>query len=266
MIDCKMLISLVVSEAIISYRKQTDVWLPEPESLESIIDRSRKHIDADEEYIIDWSKKILNQRNSEAKDLGRRIIGKFTQGGKNFDYQRQSSRLIIDDAEYDFVIKDAVAKNIYANCKTAFLSNGTKLGTVVTYSDGDSSAYPHLRASMLGYASINLFSMINRFPNTAVRDTIDSMYIDSKYINEVTKFTSGEEAGEETWGTWRIKNEIQRDYSKSADVEIKNSYLKNDNSEGFSMSNAPPISDPVCRYKTVYLNGCGGSGKTTRAI
>jgi hypothetical protein len=31
-------------------------------------------------------------------------------------------------------------------------------------------------------------------------------------------------------------------------------------------SNAPPVSDPVCRYKTVYLNGCGGSGKTTRAI
>ena len=78
----------------------------------------------------------------------------------------------------------------------------------------------------------------------------------------MVKYTSGEEA----WGTWRIKTEIQRDYSKSADVEIKNNYRKNDISEGFSLSNAPPISDPICRYKTVYLNGCGGSGKTTRAI
>ncbi len=196
MIDCKMLISLVVSEAIISYRKQTNVWLPEPESLDSIIDESRKHIDADEEYIIDWSKKIFNQRNSEAKNLGRRIIGKFTQGGKNFDYQRRSSRLIIDDAEYDFIIKDTITKNKYANRETAFLSNRTKLGTVVTYSDGNSSAYPHLRASMLGYASINLFSMINRFPNTADRVAIDSMYIDIKYINEVTKFTC---SNEELW-------------------------------------------------------------------
>lgn len=267
MIDCKMLISLVVSEAIISYRKQTNVWLPEPESLDSIIEESRKYIDASistDEYIIDWSKKVFNQRNSEAKDLGRRIIGKFTQGGKNSDYKRQSSRLIIDDAEYDFVIKDAVAKNKYINCKTAFLSNGTKLGTVITYSDGDSSPYTHLRASMLGYASINLLSMINRFPDTAVRVAIDSMYIDKKYINDVTEFTSISEANNESWGTWRIKNEIRRDYSKSADVEIKDGYLRGNNLS--ELSNAPPISDPVCRYKTVYLNGCGGSGKTTRVI
>ena len=55
-----------------------------------------------------------------------------------------------------------------------------------------------------------------------------------------------------------------RDYSESADVEIKNNYLHGDNLS--ERSNAPPISDPICRYKTVYLNGCGGSGKTTRAI
>ena len=41
MIDCKMLISLIVSEAIISYKKQTNVWLPEPESIDSIIEESR---------------------------------------------------------------------------------------------------------------------------------------------------------------------------------------------------------------------------------
>ena len=165
----------------------------------------------------------------------------------DYDYKRYSSRLIIDDAEYDFVIKDAVAKDRYANCKTALLSDGTKLGTIVTYSDGDSSPYSHLRASMLGYASINLFSMINRFPNNAVRVAIDSMYIDRKYIKEVTEFTN---ENSESWGTWRIKNEIRRDYSPSADVPMADNYLRSDNLSEWS--NAPPISDPICRYKTVY--------------
>ena len=72
-----------------------------------------KNIQADEKYIIEWSKRVFNQRNIEAKDLGRRIIGKFTQGGKKCDYKRYSSRLIIDNTEYDFVIADAVSKNIY---------------------------------------------------------------------------------------------------------------------------------------------------------
>jgi len=77
-------------------------------------------------------KDIQPTKQRSEKDLGRKIIGKFTQGGKNCDYKRYSSRLIIDDAEYDFVIKDAVSKNKYATCKTAFLSNGTKIGTIVT--------------------------------------------------------------------------------------------------------------------------------------
>ncbi|KAL3862178.1 hypothetical protein ACJMK2_008165 [Sinanodonta woodiana] len=102
--------------------------------------------------------------------------------------------------------------------------------------------------------------MINRFPNTAVRVAIDSMYIDRKNINEVAEFTYSNES----WGTWRIKNEIRRDYSKSADVPMADNYLRGDNLSEWS--NAPPVSDPICRYKTVYLNGCGGSGKTTRAI
>ena len=160
-----------------------------PERLDSIIDESRKHIDADEEYINEWSKRVFNQRNIEAKDLGRRIIGKFTQGGKKCDYKRYSSRLIMDNTEYDFVIADAVSKNIYVDRKDAFLSDGTKLGTVVTYSDGYRSPYTHLRSSMLGYACINLFSMINRFPDTAVRVAVDSFYINSKYSCAVAKFT-----------------------------------------------------------------------------
>ena len=78
--------------------------------------------------------------------------------------------------------------------KDAFLSDGTKLGTIVTYSDGYSSPYVHLRASLLGYTCINLFSMINRFPDISVRAAVDTFYIDQTYINEVAKFIVSEEA------------------------------------------------------------------------
>jgi hypothetical protein len=166
----------------------------------------------------------------------------------------------MDDTEYDFVIADAVSKNIYVDRKDAFLSDGTKFGTVVTYCDGHCSQYTHLRSSMLGYACINLFSMINRFPDFAVRVAVDSFYIDVKHSDAVAEFTNPDEI----WGSWRIKKEMLRDYSQSADVEISNDYLRGDNLS--ERSNAPPCSDPICRYKTVYLNGCGGSGKTTRAI
>ena len=104
----------------------------------------------------------------------------------------------MDNTEYDFVIADAVSKNIYVDRKDAFLSDGTKLGTIVTYNDGYSSPYTHLRSSMLGYACINLFSMINRFPDSAVRVAVDSFYINKKYINEVAQFTC---SNEERWGT-----------------------------------------------------------------
>ena len=63
-----MLISPIISEAIISYNAQTEVWLTQPERLDCIISENRKHIpNLDEEYIIDWSKRIFNEINKEAK-------------------------------------------------------------------------------------------------------------------------------------------------------------------------------------------------------
>ena len=46
---------------------------------------------------------------------------------------------------------------------------------------------------MLAYTSINLFSMINRYPEYAVRVATDSMYLHEKYINEIIPFTDPEE-------------------------------------------------------------------------
>jgi len=45
---------------------------------------------------------------------------------------------------------------------------------------------------------------------------------------------------------------------------VEDNYMRGDNLS--ERSNAPPCSDPIFRWKTVYFNGCGGSGKTTRAI
>ena len=195
----------------------------------------------------------------KAKDIGRKIIGKFTTGGR-FDNAKYSSRLITDNVEYDFIIKNLTTHNKFVTKKDAFLSNGTRLGTVVTYIDEETAQYTHLRSSMLAYTSINLFSMINKFPETAVRVATDSMYIHKKYIKEVERFTDPCE----NWGSWRVKKEMLHDYCISADTEIVDNYIED--SSNFTVGNAPPVSDPVTRYKTVYLNRCGGKGKTTRAI
>ena len=42
------------------------------------------------------------------------------------------SRLIIDPVEYNFVIAEALARKIYVDRRDAFLSNVTRLGTIVT--------------------------------------------------------------------------------------------------------------------------------------
>ena len=65
--------------------------------------------------------------------------------------------MIIDSVEYDFIIADVTSKGIYVNRKDAFLSDGTKFGTIVTYTDGANHQYVHLRWSMLTYASIITF-------------------------------------------------------------------------------------------------------------
>ena len=100
------------------------------------------------------SKDLYRCREKIAKDIGRKIIGKFTTGGR-FDNAKYSSRLIIDNAEYDFIIKNLTMTNRYVTRKDAFLSNRKRLGTIVTYIDGETAQYTHLRSSMLAYTTIN---------------------------------------------------------------------------------------------------------------
>ncbi|CAG8806356.1 4864_t:CDS:2, partial [Racocetra fulgida] len=69
--------SVTIGEAIISLTKQTKVWLP---------------------------------RN---RDISCAIIGKFTQGGK-IDEKRLTHRLVTDEGELDFLIKDCTDAGTFA--------------------------------------------------------------------------------------------------------------------------------------------------------
>ena len=112
--------SLKVREAIIAFEKQTNVWLPE-----------------------------------DRKGCG--IIGKFTQGAKA-NGRRLTRRLVIDQRELDFLVRDIRQSGTLVGTPTR-----CPLGHILTYYDGSQPQYAHLRASMLAYAHINLLSMLSKF-------------------------------------------------------------------------------------------------------
>ncbi len=198
MIDAGVLVSLKVNEAIISYSPQKQVWLPEPDRF-NIEDARKEFPDLAEDDIIKINNNIRKYRDEHdekrAKDLGRKIIGKFTHGG-SYGYKRHCTRLIMDDAELDFIIADTTEKNTFINRSNAYLSDGTKLGTIVSCIEGDSPQFTHLRSSMLSYVSINLLSMINRFPRYAVRVATDSFYINKKYKDLLKPLLGNGECGD----------------------------------------------------------------------
>ena len=77
----------------------------------------------------------------------------FTQGGK-YDHKWRSQRIIIDDAEYDFIIVDATSRGMYVYRKDAFLSDGTNFITIVTYNVGNN---PQYKVFMGVYAGLCFF-------------------------------------------------------------------------------------------------------------
>ncbi|CAG8484282.1 24704_t:CDS:2 [Cetraspora pellucida] len=109
--------SVTIGEAIISLTKQTKVWLP---------------------------------RN---RDISCAIIDKFTQGGK-IDEKHLTHRLVTDEGELDFLIKDCTDAGTFAGREKCLL------GFILTYYEGHQPQYTHLRASILAYAYINLLEML----------------------------------------------------------------------------------------------------------
>ena len=238
-----LLTHLEVTEALVALRPQRNVWLPD-------------------------------NRNQACS-----VIGKFTQGSKA-DGKRMTRRLITDQGELDYLVDDCRKSGSLVGAPER-----CPLGWVLTYYDGAQPQYTHLRASMLAYAHINLIHMLRRFtPEEAVRVATDSLYLTRPTLAKldgVEAFvgprpcTCGDVECIECllgldWmppvapAQWRDKGETILAPQVHAAYEAKADHWGYCHQLPDSM--APSHSDPLTRHALSYLNGGGGSGKTTRAI
>ena len=139
-----LLKSLKVMEAIVSFGRQTEVWLPD---------------DRDE---------VCS------------VIGKFTQGSVA-DGKRLTRRLVIDQGELDFLVRDTRQSGTLVGAPQK-----CPLEHILNYYEGSQPQYTHLRASMLAYANINLLSMLQRFePENAVRVATDSIFVRNSALHKL---------------------------------------------------------------------------------
>ncbi|CAG8705200.1 14248_t:CDS:2, partial [Racocetra fulgida] len=295
LLETGILESVTIGEAIISLTKQTKVWLP------------------------------------KNRNISCAIIGKFIQGGK-IDEKQLTHRLVTDEGELNFLVKDCTDAGTFAGREKC------PLGFILTYYEGHQPQYTHLRASMLAYAHINLLEMLRRFdPNEVVRIATDSIYVrkDALYkIENIPAFFKQVEVKSDPnlcshypscamcsdpeeffiskleYAKWikeflKTKTPLAKYNCKrhkpficrfcfgkwfysgaSAKTHRSDSYAllhqpeeqeireiqpgqwrdKSEKIYDIPDSIAPTIHDPITRCRNSYLNGEGGSGKTTRAI
>ena len=243
MSETGILDQLEVTEAIVSFKKQAEVWLPQD------------------------------------RDQGCSIIGKFTQGSKA-DGKRLTRRLVTDRGELDYLVRDTRQNGTLVGAPER-----CPLGHILTYYDGSQPQYTHLRASMLAYAHINLLSMLQRFDqDEAVRVATDSLYIKKTSLHKLTDIKAfvpietckcGDDLCiscllQEEYtppvgpAQWRDKGETLYMPQEHAAYMPKPEYWNQ--TKDILDSTAPKADDPLATHKLSYLNGGGGSGKTTRAI
>ena len=243
LVETGLLTSLEVTEAILSFKQQKEVWLP------------------------------------DSRDQACSVIGKFTQGSKA-DGKRLTRRLVTDEGELDYLVRDTRQNGTLVGAPMK-----CPLGHILTYYDGSQPQYTHLRASMLAYAHINLLEMLRRFrPDEAVRVATDSIYVKKiamaklegvqAYVAPKTCECGGEccyscltgEAYQPpaALAQWRDKGEqIYAPAEHAAYTPKPEHWAAN---KDVLDSTAPDHKDPLTRHARSYLNGGGGSGKTTRAI
>ena len=246
LVEKGLLTSLKVREAIIAFEKQAEIWLPED------------------------------------RDQGCSIIGKFTQGSKA-EGKRMTRRLVTDQGELDFLVRDTRQSGTLVGAPQR-----CPLGHVLTYYDGTQPQYAHLRASMLAYAHINLLDMLRRFtPDEAVRVATDSIYIQKTALHKLEGVKAYAPHDQHPKGyctacclfhdtpvlrtprevapaQWRDKGEQLYMPMEHAAYLPKPEHRKQQ--KDMPESTAPCYNDPLTRHQMSYLNGGGGSGKTTRAI
>ena len=133
---------------------------------------------------------------------------------------------------------------------------------------------------MLAYAHINLLSMLSRFtPDEVVQVATDSIYVRKSALHKGCVAPKRCDCGEVTCvlcslekhyyplvapGQWRDKGEQLFMPMEHAAYLPKSDYIKN--KKDLTPSTAPHHDDPLSRHCLSYLNGGGGSGKTTRAV
>ena len=234
LVETGLLTSLRVTEAILSFKQQKEVWLP------------------------------------NSRDQACSVIGKFTQGSKA-DGRRLTRRLVTDEGELDYLVRDTRQNGTLVGAPMK-----CPLGHILTYYDGSQPQYTHLRASMLAYAHINLLEMLRRFtPDEAVRVATDSIYVKKKAmanLKGVQAYVAPKtcECGREAYqpsvapAQWRDKGEQIYAPAEHAAYTPKPEYWSAN--KDIPDSTAPNHADPLTRHARSYLNGGGGSGKTTRAI
>ncbi|KAK3746657.1 hypothetical protein RRG08_039082 [Elysia crispata] len=242
MVETGLLAKLQVAEAIVAFKKQTEVWLP------------------------------------DSRDQACSVIGKFTQGAKA-DGRRLTRRLVTDQGELDFLVSDCRQSGTLVGAPEQ-----CPVGWILTYYDGSQPQFAHLRASMLAYAHINLLEMLRRFaPSEAVRVATDSIYMKKTALHKLygveayiaPQICSCEAEtcldcllGEKVLplvapAQWRDKGETIFSPQDHAAYEPKPEHWGASND--VADSTAPSHADPLTRHALSYLNGGGGSGKTTRA-
>ena len=242
MVETGLLAKLQVAEAIVAFKKQTEVWLP------------------------------------DSRDQACSVIGKFTQGAKA-DGRRLTRRLVTDQGELDFLVSDCRQSGTLVGAPEQ-----CPVGWILTYYDGSQPQFAHLRASMLAYAHINLLEMLRRFaPSEAVRVATDSIFMKKTALHKLygveayiaPQICSCEAEtcldcllGEKVLplvapAQWRDKGETIFSPQDHAAYEPKPEHWGASND--VADSTAPSHADPLTRHALSYLNGGGGSGKTTRA-
>ena len=249
LVETGLFISLEVTEVILAFKQQKEVWLS-------------------------------NSRNQACS-----IIGKFTQGSKA-DGKRLTRRLVTDKGELDFLVRDTRQSGTLVGAPEK-----CPAGWILTYYDGSQPQYAHLRASMLAYAHINLLEMLRRFsPEEAVRVATDSIYVKKTALHKLEGIEAyvapvACKCGEDMClncllelngllekptmppvapAQWRDKGETIYSPQEHAAYQPKPEHWGNSND--VPDSTASSHADPLTRHALSYLNGGGGSGKTTRAI
>ena len=248
MVETGLLTKLEITEAIVAFEKQTEVWLP------------------------------------DSRDQACSVIGKFTQGAK-VDGKRLTRRLITDQGELDFLVRDTCQSGTLV-CAPAKCS----AGWILTYYDGSQPQYAHLRAWMLAYAHINLLEMLWHFtPTEAIRVTIDNLYVKKTALHKLEGIVAYVPRDQHPKGycttclgchdsptsrppnkenvapaQWHDKGETIYSAQDHAAYEPEPEHwgASNDIPE----STAPSHADPITRHVLSYLNGGGDSNKTTRTI